>query len=648
MTHQVRRGAPAVRSALDAGRGAGGAGAPRGARYTRAVAARVARRAEREGAAAEVRMRVAAPPLRPGSALATLAAVAALAGGCSSGGRDPGGSDPPPACSDGTPSASDCAAAPAVPAGQPFTVSGTVEYERVPAYYLPATDAGGLDFAGAARAPVRSAAVEIRQCGEVLATATTDEAGRYTATFTPAASGRIYVVALARSASPPIRVQDNTDCGALWAVGRPLASASATLDVLATHGWTGAGYDASRRIAAPFAILDTTYAAARRVLDARPGAQLPLLTVNWSPLNSPQDGNPALGQIGGAHYEPLSSAMFLSGLAGVDTDEFDRGVIAHEWGHHFDASLSRSDNPGGPHGLYWILDPRMSFGEGFASAFAAMLLEEPIYADTMWTRLPTGQSILTAFGWDAETPPSPSDASYDDDPYPGPFSELSVLRAVYDLHDPPSVAEPWDRSAVGIGEIYDVLVGPQREAPLTSIASFVTGLKGLGADAAAVDDVLASYVIGPITTVWGDGDWRLRAMFQDVPAPSATPASVTATLTAWGDCVVQAGRRYCVVYEWNEQPQNRYFVFTGTGASATVTARAAHEIDLEAYRTADGASPAGRFTLDWTVGSTAQLRFPTEAGRTYVVVLTGFAGAEVPETEPGAGTYTATVTFSSP
>lgn len=541
----------------------------------------------------------AAPPARRGLA----AAIALAATACVS------ERTPPP-----LPQATiDCQSAPAMPAGQPFTISGTATYDHVPATYDPNTGIGGLAFASAEQRPIRHADVEIRQCTTVLATTTTDAAGRYEATFTPGAPGTVYVTVLARTASPPIRIQDNTDAGAVWAVGQPITSTSGVLDVRATHGWTGVTYGGTR-IAAPFAILDSMYTAARRLIDLPRSVAFPPVVVNWSPANYPSSFyDPATGAIGTSHYERTAGEIFILGAAGADTDEFDAAVIVHEWGHYFDDNLSRSDSPGGPHGLGDVLDPRLSFGEGFASAFAAMLLQRTIYADTYWSG-----SALSAFGWDVETPPAPPRT---DDPLPGPFSELSVIRAVWDLYDSGTNEAPHDAISVGLGPIYDTLVGPQRTTEaLTTIASFVTGLKAQpGVSAAAVDAVLAHHSIGPVTTEWGDGDVDLAAMYQRVTLPSSSDTTLDGT------------------FAWNEQPQNRYYVFTGSGAQATVTTSSTQDVDLEAYRSGE------LLAFAWSASGTETITFDTVPGEIYVVVLTGWGGA--PWTGPGVGPYSATVGF---
>ncbi len=555
-------------------------------------------------------MRTAAGRVSPRSLAAAL--VPLLAAGClkTSPVTDPAQQQPDP------PPPDTCDASPAMPAGVPFALSGAVTYDLVPARYSPAAATGGLYFGSATQQPVRSAVVQIRQCGTVLAETATDAAtGRYQASFTPGASGPVVVYVLARVASPPITVRDAG--GAIWAVGAVAADASGTLDVHATHGWTGTGYGPGR-IAAPFAILDTMYAAATRLLAVRdvPFDTVPL-TVNWSP-----DFTTATNSIGTSFYEPSTKQIFVLGGAGDDTDEFDREVIAHEWSHYLEDAFSRSDSPGGNHGLGDVLDPRVAFDEGSASALAAILLQDPMYADTFW------DPLMDAFGWDAENAPT----RYTDDPQPGPFSEITVIRALYDLYDPGS-GEAWDGIAVGVGPLYDTLAGPHRTtAALATIASFVAGLEQQpGVDPAAVNAVLAHYAIGPITTEWGDGDASLRATYTNVAAPSATPYGLTATLNGQ--------------YQYNERPENQYYVFTATGARAQVTASAAYDVDLYALEAGSVRAAAE------SSASSETITFATTPGHVYVVILTGYAGYDLygnftPLASPG--TYPVTLTFSAP
>jgi hypothetical protein len=484
-----------------------------------------------------------------------------------------------------------------------------VTYDFVPAVFDPSTGTGTLAFAQASQRPVRGATVQVMKGTTVLATTSTDESGRYSLTFTESGTGELAAVVLARTTSPAILVQDNTD-GATWAIGAPLGTSTTALDLRARHGWTGSSYDPAQRSAAPFAILDSMTTAARAFLAVRPVA-FPPLVVNWSPENVPQAGDKALGQIGTSHFSPSDGQIYVLGKVGVDTDEFDSHVIVHEWGHYFEANLSRTDSPGGPHGPGDVLDPRLAFGEGYGNALAAMVLPESVYVDTNWSG--AGGS-LTAFGFDAETPPVPTD-----DPQPGVFSEATILRLLYDAFDGGS-NEAFDQVGVGLGVVYDVLAGPERTtAALTTIGSFVAGLKAQpGVNAAALDALLSHYGIGPISTEWGDGDPDLRAMYADV---TSFPASVNLQLGGG--------------FEPNKWEQNQYFVFTGNGGQVTASATSAEDVGLVVYQAGQRLATADRTTSGTETASVA-----TVAGKKYVVNLVGFAAAP--------GNYPVAVSFTSP
>jgi hypothetical protein len=560
---------------------------------------------------------------RAASRSVMLGLAAALASACSS----PSSHRPPVPTSCASATAETCAGAPGIPSGAAFTVSGTATYDFVPATYNPQLETGKLDFANAEARPIRGADVEIRQCGTVLASATTDDAGQYSATFTPGTTGPVYAVVLAHTAAPPIRVQDNANCDAVWAVAQPIAAA--TVDLHAPHGWTGVGYGPNR-IAAPFAILDSMYTASHRLLDiprAVPFGAAPL-AVNWSPSNSPTT-------IGTSFYDPSTRSIFVLGAAGLDTDEFDREVIVHEWSHYFEDNFSRSDSPGGSHGFGDVLDPRLSFGEGYASAFAAILLDQRIYADTLWN----GPAALDAFGWDVETAPSPTD-----DPSPNALSELSVIRAMWDFYDdvPPNgigVPEAWDGAVIPLAAIYDTLVGPERTTKaFTTLASFVWGLKQtLGNDPAAnakIDAVLAHYNIPSITSEFGDGDPVFRGsngIYTDVPDFTSSPQTPSKILDG--------------TFAWNERPQNQYYVFTATGTHATVVATSNYDVDLYAFGFQDSPLPLAVDDRSYDVSKTANIAFTTVPNHVYVVWLNGWGGISSKQT--GVGTYGVNLTFSN-
>ncbi|QSQ18931.1 hypothetical protein JY651_26630 [Pyxidicoccus parkwayensis] len=497
--------------------------------------------------------------------------------------------------------------------GSPTTVSGKVTYDFVPATYSTTTKGGTLAFAQASERPVRSAVVQVRQGSNVLATGSTDEQGNYQLNYTPSTCGTVTVVALAKTTNPPIQVEDNTDKDAIWAIGDTITATTTTKNLHATHGWTGTTYTASQRTAAPFAILDSMYTASKAFMAVRT-VTFPPLKVNWSPNNVPQSGDKATGQISTSHYSFQENEIYILGRVGVDTDEYDSHVIVHEWGHYFESNLSRADSPGGPHSTGDVLDPRLAFGEGYGNGLAAMLLPESMYVDTLWGSTTSGPPL--AFGFDAETPPTPTD-----DPSPSVFSESSVMRILYDLYDS-GANEGYDTVALGLGPIYDVLVGPQKTTEgMTTLGSFITGLKSqAGVNASAVDALLAHYNVGAITSPYGDGDTQLRAMY--VAVPNTYPYNNNITL--------RGGE------EANKQQQNRYFAFSGTGRTMNISvSNATYDVDIEVYKRGELVASSYKETP-----GTESVSLPTQSDTPYVLVVTGYSTVNT--------NYTVSVSITSP
>jgi hypothetical protein len=363
------------------------------------------------------------------------------------------------------------------------------------------------------------------------------------------------------------------------------------VNLRAAHGWTGSAYDANGRAAAPFAILDSMFTASRAFMTVRPSVSFPPLKVNWSPNNVPQSGDKTQGLIGTSHFSPSENEIYVLGKEGADTDEFDSHVIVHEWGHYFEGNLARSDSPGGRHGPGDILDPRIAFGEAWGNSVAAMVLPETIYIDTNWN----GGS-QSGFGFDAETEPNPTD-----DPTPSAFSESSVLRVLYDIFDGSN--EPFDGFGVGLGPITDVLLGSQKNTDaMTTLASFVTGIKAQpGVNAAALNTLLAHSQIGPITSVYGDGDQGLRGMYTDAQLPYSAVMALGGGNSP------------------NSWEQNQYYVFTGNGQTVTVSANSTQDVAITAYRRGTVVGSA-----DANTAGTETFSFSSQQGVVYVMVLTGF------------------------
>jgi PKD repeat protein len=369
-----------------------------------------------------------------------------------------------------------------VTAGPPppnVTINGRVTFERVPFSAVPA---GGLNFLGTFEAPAREVDVELLRASssEVLATTVTDAAGNYSLTGPGSTDVFVRAKALsrlagtaARPAAWDLRVLNNTNGNALYVLDGAVfnsGTADQTRNLRATSGWGGnfAGIYTGVRAAAPFAILDTLYSATQLVItQGDPAVQLPPLAAYWSPNNRPSSTfSPASGDIETTQYisGPGSTpppGIYVLGAASNDTDEFDQHIVAHEFFHFLEDAISRADSVGGPHSLDERLDPRVAFSEGFANAFAAMVLDDPIYRDSF------GVAQGSDFGFDMENGTSS---------VPGWYSESSIHLVVWDLYD--AANEPGDNVTLGFGPIHDVLRTELRDGvPLGSLFSFITALK---------------------------------------------------------------------------------------------------------------------------------------------------------------------------
>ena len=326
-----------------------------------------------------------------------------------------------------------------------------------------------------AEQPIREAIVELIQSGgNTLATTTTDSNGNYALTAPANTSVFVRVQAQLRKTTTParsIRVLNNTNGNALYVLDSAVFNSGATnqtKNLLAGSGWGGTSYTGTRS-AAPFAILDTLLAAAEFVVaNGNAALDLPALDVFWSPQNNrvtsgrrahgPDrvhalshrvDGRPAAG-------------IYVLGAENVDTDEYDQHVLAHEFQHFLEDTISRTDSPGGPHSPNDRLDLRVAFSEGFANAFSAMVLNDPLYSDSL------GAQQARRFSFNMESnAASPA----------GWYNEASIQSVTWDLYD--AASDGSDTVALGYKPLYEAFTGGLRTGPaLTSVYPFVTDLKG--------------------------------------------------------------------------------------------------------------------------------------------------------------------------
>lgn len=361
----------------------------------------------------------------------------------------------------------------AAPLPASVAVNGTISFERVP---FSSVLGSGLDYNRTFTSPARQVEVSVIRVsdGAVLQTGVTNALGQYSLAAPLNTNVFVRAKALSRpstaqAASWNLRVLDNTNSNALYVLdGSAFYSCvvNQTRNLTATTGWGGglSGVYNGPRAAAPFAVLDTLYAATQFVItQGDSGVQFPALAAYWSEDNVPADGDFALGQIGTTSYVPagydVPTGIYVLGDAGNDTDEFDQHVVAHEFNHFVEDALSRTDTIGGPHSLDERVDMRVAFSEGFANAFSAMVLGDPQYRDSF------GTSQGNDFYFDMESRVTPT---------PGWYSEDSVQSIAWDLYD----GSNDDAVAVGYAPMYSVFTDELRTGvPLTSLFVFNTALK---------------------------------------------------------------------------------------------------------------------------------------------------------------------------
>ena len=402
----------------------------------------------------------------------------------------------------------------------------------------------GLDYNSITQEPARGVVVQaVNASGTVLATDVTDGSGNYDVNVDPNTDVRIRVrsqLQRASGATWDIQVLDNTfedpsgnPAPAIYVLNGSLTNSGAsnsTRDLNAASGWGGTSYTGTRA-AAPFSILDAIYETVNDIALVDPDVNFPFLQVFWSVDNRPSPGDPFEGNIGTSSYTRTEGVptIRILGDADNDTDEYDIHVVVHEFGHYFEDQLSRSDSPGGSHSLNNRLDSRLSFGEGWGNAFSGMILDDPVYRDSLGAQQASGfafsvEDDLTAVGSSRE---------------PGWYNEASVQQVLYDIYD--SVSDGSDTISAGLGPIYAAFTDPTyvNNADFTSIFAFANRLRDEAAiNGGDLDAMLAAEGIngtGP-RGVGETNDGGLSAIFPTVYTASS-PYDVYTEITVGGPAV---------------------------------------------------------------------------------------------------------------
>lgn len=244
--------------------------------------------------------------------------------------------------------------------------------------------------------PVAGVSVDlINSAGEVVETSFTNVNGDYGFIAAPSGDVRIIVkaeVKRERSAGTTtgaqynFSVRDNTSTSSpkklYQVVSDPVTIPPgefnfSNLDVRINIGFdeNGNAMGNVARQSAPFAILRIVKSAADKLEAINANITMPTLNLYWSGDNLAAVGDKALGQISTSHYAGSGTfpGVFILGKADADTDEFDQGVIGHEFGHYLQAQLSFSDNPGGGHSGGQYKDASLAYGEGYGTAVGGLL-----------------------------------------------------------------------------------------------------------------------------------------------------------------------------------------------------------------------------------------------------------------------------------
>ena len=361
-------------------------------------------------------------------------------------------------------------------------ISGRLTFDFVPHD----TTTGGLDYSATRRNPMRGVVVQaLNASGTVLDSDISDASGNYALDVSPVIDVRIRARAVllrTSGATWDVRVTDNTNNNALYVLDSSLADSgttASTRDLNAGSGWDGSAYT-GERAAAPFAILDPVYETIQKFAAVDPDIVFPPVEFRWSVNNRAVQGDLEDGEITTSFYassEGCPGNIYLLGDDNADTDEYDFGIVVHEWGHYFEDCLSRSDSIGGRHGPGDRLDPRLALGEGWGYAVAAIGTGNPVYYDSFGT----GQSRGGLFNVEANTNVNA-----------GWYNEASVWSILYDLYD--SADDGADVLSLGLGPIYRTLVDPgYTGTPLfTTIFTFLDRLKAVAPGNTAAIEALAA------------------------------------------------------------------------------------------------------------------------------------------------------------
>ena len=331
--------------------------------------------------------------------------------------------------------------------GPLLTLRGQVVFNRVPATL------NGLEYLNAFETPARSVVLELVREDTVIESVVTGADGGYSFTVfranLPDLSLRVRAHMI-RDTGTEVRVVRENGDDIEWVHDGRLNDNfqdQLTVTVVIPVGWTGTAYDPNERKAGAFAILDTMYDAQNLVYSADPSTVLPDLVANWDWTES------------GAFWSPDTLEITIGGQEDADTQEFDAHVVAHEYGHYLTHYLAEDDSLGGAHTLGEASDETLCYSEGFANAFAGMVVGNPIMVSTFGP----GQSQAWAINLENDDTSGfhavgdlEGNTGYDQIPIAGSYNEVSVAKVFYDLYD--SSDDGQDELSLGFGPVWNAMI----------------------------------------------------------------------------------------------------------------------------------------------------------------------------------------------
>jgi hypothetical protein len=358
-----------------------------------------------------------------------------------------------------------------------FTVSGTVTFQKR------LFDRNG--FTGqSVFLPARFAKVEIiGPDDKALATATTDEHGRYCAIYIKTGAPTENRVSVTASTNVPTV---NAEVGFVFGIQPPdseevefhyvtygfskpfeeiQGESAYIVNLEMVEGRAGAASNPG----GVFNILDTITKGSEFFRTVR-GEIPPLVTVIWQAdiggtffVTEDQCNTLASGFSSACIFIQGDGEILFGQLLGGDRDEYDDDIILHEYGHFIAHHFSTDTSPGGIHFLNsHTQDIRLSWSEGWATFFSSAVRKNPINVDVGFDGPP-----LFAFSIDSNSilfPILPPGTLEKDVIYT--TSEVAVSSVLWDIFDSADFNEPFDHLALGFGPIFDIFKLWRQTPPL--------------------------------------------------------------------------------------------------------------------------------------------------------------------------------------